>query len=727
MSNWTRSIFATCFLLLTINTALPSQNGDADKLFDWAEVEYSELFAPAGETSTTDTSGEWYYRYYPGTQSYVGVNLDGDVWVAGSPFGEAAYINTLTSLLDSIPVTEPNIGFSIISDSDWSETAVRKVLHTFAYGGHSTDQQISLWANMNPSDAIQEMLTFEPSNLKLSPSPTDALRRKTAGTLQSLSNFWSSNDPENEVPQGFRENYIIKNFYTSDCHEANYYHGGNFTYTWIHAVLAKGSNPFLHKIGFWETNYHMVANDAVDALSFWHLMRHYDNITSNLIADRPYHEVLANGALSMAIGLQYGHINDYWINGYGGQNGNYIVDNTFHGNEDFGREFHQLFFGVLGEMNHDYHETVTIRNTAKALSDMRHYNQNISAECDYNNVRGWPSASIQSSEFHSPDPTEMYHQIITGNTAEDKINALAKITIEQEESLDNLPILIISGLADDNLTPEKTDTIQEAWRQIQPKNLLSFLRSYAVSPTFHSADRIKYYSTFDRNLILYNKLDIQNSELHRVTNEQEGGRWSLPQDILWGAFSAENVQPFRPLHDVFGHQKGREAINTPGILKSVYNRSTESWRLNFTVIRDPTNWQNIVWSKDMTRVINPEPNGLYTVKHVAEILWNRLVADGLKNFGTLERAHIYALLANSGNDLGMKFKDAGLINDENYAFSSQELENTPLFTNEITTLGNSTIALNSADLTERTKANEKVNLAIAFIGATPYMFMQEGL
>ena len=34
------------------------------------------------------------------------------------------------------------LDFTTVSDTEWDETAVRKVLDTFAYGGHATDLQI---------------------------------------------------------------------------------------------------------------------------------------------------------------------------------------------------------------------------------------------------------------------------------------------------------------------------------------------------------------------------------------------------------------------------------------------------------------------------------------------------------------------------------------------------------------------------------------------------------
>jgi len=218
VSKWIRYFVFPLIFALLHNFAQASQHGDADRLFDWAESQYSELFTPAGQASMSDTSGEWYYRYYRDSKNYVGVNLSGEVWGAGEAFGEPLYIDSLQALLARIPPPDPTASFSPVSDAAWNETAVRKVMHTFAYGGHAKDEQILLWAEMSPQDAIQEILTFEPSNLKLSPSSTDVLGRKTNGSLQSLSSFWSSQDPENEVPEAFRENYIVKNFYTNDCH-----------------------------------------------------------------------------------------------------------------------------------------------------------------------------------------------------------------------------------------------------------------------------------------------------------------------------------------------------------------------------------------------------------------------------------------------------------------------------------------------------------------------------
>ena len=47
------------------------------------------------------------------------------------------------------------------------------------------------------------------------------------------------------------------------------------------------------------------------------------------------------------------------------------VGGQFYGNEDFAREFHQLFFGIFGTPDPAQHEAITIKNTARALSGIR--------------------------------------------------------------------------------------------------------------------------------------------------------------------------------------------------------------------------------------------------------------------------------------------------------------------------------------------------------------------
>jgi hypothetical protein len=106
---------------------------------------------------------------------------------------------------------------------------------------------------------------------------------------------------------------------------------------------------------------------------------------------------------------------------------------------------------------------------------------------------------------------------------------------------------------------------------------------------------------------------------------------------------------------------------------------------------------------------------------VAEWLWQRFIADGLKNFGTLERAYVYALLATDSD-----FNEQAAPDDEDHVFTSQELETSADLVALISNLGSRTMALDSSDAGNRKKAHERLGQAINFIAGTPYVFAEEG-
>ena len=84
---------------------------------------------------------------------------------------------------------------------------MRRVLHTFALGGHASDEQIRDWADMPPSQAIAEMLTFDASNDALSPS-SDATA-EFGQSLETLQDFLSSDSPDNATCPDLRRRYAM--------------------------------------------------------------------------------------------------------------------------------------------------------------------------------------------------------------------------------------------------------------------------------------------------------------------------------------------------------------------------------------------------------------------------------------------------------------------------------------------------------------------------------------
>ena len=66
----------------------------------------------------------------------------------------------------------------------------------------------------------------------------------------------------------------------------------------------------------------------------------------------------------------------------------------------------------------------------------------------------------------------------------------------------------------------------------------------------------------------------------------------------------------------------------------------------------------ITLSRDWSQTIPTYGKDTWLVKDVARFLWQRFICDGLKHHGTLERAHLHALLAaehkgHRGVDLGL--------------------------------------------------------------------------
>jgi hypothetical protein len=563
-----------------------------------------------------------------------------------------------------------SLGLEIVDDETWDDGAVRQVLDIFAYGGHATDSQINYWAEMRPDQAIVEMLTFEQHNLLLSPpasSDHDKLYLRD-GTLRGLGEFWSSDDEHNGVHEDHRDRYVpvigIKNI-------------------WLRAAVSRGLNPFRQKIGLWETNYHLAANLDNNVFK-GQMLRYYDDIMEAHASGLPYQEVLSIAATSAAIASQYGH----WSNRY--------KDNVCLCNEDFAREYYQLFFGILGENAPDHHETVTIKNTALALTGIRFQKTPDGRRGD---------GLLFTSEYHYPGELEMLGVSYWGENALERIEQVSRDAINHPESLDNLPVMIVGGIADDNLDGYKIAKLRHAWASMQEKNLLTFLRAYAVSTLFHNSDRIKYLSSIDRQIKTANSIILSNEEAYLVLDR-----------VL--SIEGEGVRVFHPTHNVFGNQTGLEAYNSADVFRHNYNRVTAK---SHTFRMSEAGNLGGSWTKDWGANIPANADGDYLVKEVAEWLWIRFVGDELKNLGSLERAHIYAFLS-SGEDL------ASLVSPEqpDIVITTSDLQADPDLSMLIEDLGGISMLLGSKDKDERRYANELVGQAINFIVGTPYMFVNEG-
>lgn len=589
----------------------------------------------------------------------------------------------------------------------WTESSVRKVLHIFAYGGHASDAQITSWAGMKPDDAIKEMLTFDEVNPLLSPSTDATISR--GGTLQALQAFWSSTDVDNPVREDLRVRFPTLNVNQRLS-------PANLRQTWVAAINKRGLNPFRQKVGLFLTNYHMaVSTHAVRAPM---IRRMYDDLMNDLALGKPFQDVLARGASSAAVAFQYGHRKNYYDNPT-----IEIPQGTFRGNDDFAREFHQLFFRILGEdYEKDYHENTTIEHTAWLLTGMdidrdrnawgstnpdpNDYWLDYIDFTDHTDVEGH---ELENSTKHHADDLKILGNTIAGTTAEDKIYDLVQVAINERESLDRMPEFIINFFADDNLNTEKLAEIRKLWRSIEPKNLLTFLQEYAISPSFHRADTYKFRTSFSRNLAIFNLNTVDNEEAYK-------NDWT-PTGII----AEQGASPFAPAHDVFGGQTSINAANNPDIFKTAYNTAVDRTWFAIKYIEnypDNINGPN-TWLKDWARVIPKNSSSVYRVDEIGEWLWQRFISDGLKNYGPLERAYVNGFLA-TGSDLGFIIDDS----NPNVNFTPEELNLEPnksfLTANKLAIMD-----LDSSNSSLRLIANRNVGMAVNFITMTPFMFAIE--
>ena len=424
-------------------------------------------------------------------------------------------------------------------------------------------------------------------------------------------------------------------------------------------------------------------------------------------------------ALSAPVATQYNHKK------------NQCDGSIFSGNEDFAREYHQLYFGILGvgidrsglankdsiptgnAESFNSHEQITIPQTARALSDIQVVqlgNDSFSDLATYGTTK------------HCSGNLTVYAQNNAGATADARIKSLAKISINHPESKNTLPLIIISGLADENLDASnpligttadintKIANIQALWSSMPTKNLIEFIRKYAISTMFLNPTRVKYVSTVDRTLTNANTTVLSNAELTYGIVRYD---WEI---------TSENINPFRPDHDVFGGQTGLEASNTDDVFRNA-NNSAVSGQFGQTGFWSSNNYVRV---KDY-RTFLPKSADI-SAEDIAKFLWRRILGDATYSYyGSLERAHLVSILS-SGRDLNYMLCGnvdvTACATKDNVTAESAITTGSALAT--INNAAGTTLFRTGASTTDLNNDNDRIGAAIDFILATPYNFIQVG-
>jgi hypothetical protein len=602
-------------------------------------------------------------------------------------------------------------GLTTLSQEQWNAAAVRKVLQSFAFGGHASEQQINTWSYMPPELAIRQMLNFDISNPALSPpDSTDSLPGQCESVTE-LQQYWSSEEPANPVRAAERR------FYAMLGPNGNLSPVGLYL-TWSKAMYTRGCNQFLHKMAFYLTNYHASIHIQNAGVGLIH--DYYDDTIRALSSGEDFTGLMFRAASNGAVAIAYGHASNY-VHPFTGE---------FFGNDDFAREYFQLLFGIEGTTEQmEYHEGVTIENNAKLLTgmapDLLLNRFEAVARFDWffstidftdhvdstgrrvlNRTAHYNYAQGQSSCL------EILHQQICGSNAKEKLLALGPVAASHPESMAAIPLKLVRFFADTVITPDEAIALQLAWDDAD-FDLLRFIRAYAVSSQFHDPATWKYWSAFERNLIVHNATVLDNEEAFAKP---------LTTDPL-ARMSAQGAIPFQPIRDVFGGQTGNDAANNRFVFKNAWAANVESIETLAAVsqvLQRDDNGIPTRWSKDWRTVVPVNQQGEYRVKEVAEWLWNRLIADGGLEFDSLARAQVYSLLATGFDfELVLELNDQAIPGPAE-VFSSELLQPGTVANQYYEVL--SGMQLDLAD----TRQQHQVGMAINFISMLPFAFANGG-
>jgi hypothetical protein len=546
-------------------------------------------------------------------------------------------------------------GFQTLNNEDWNKNTVKKVLNTFTYGIVASEEQILTWSDMQPEDAIKEIMNMSGYNKKLKDSG-DGFLPEEESRLEFIMQEMDKRYPgtafrfESRLSKGELISPLIMD-------NTNY-------------------NPFRLKLGLWEVNYHQVINSMIDALFSFNVYHYFDNIVDKIEDNVNYEKILASSAISSPIMLMYGQTSNKYIN------------NEFNVNDDFARELHQLFFGILGDGYKEYYESVTIENTAKILTGMQKQNE-VYTSINGEKTAGAPSYNIQEvPEEHFVGNVNILGESINQASIRGAIEKIAEVAIRKNESMTNLPLMIINGLADSNI--EKNIEIRQRamneWEQnIENADILKFLQSYAISYEFHNEERFRTLSSLDRLAKTYNLLNFEGKKPYRYYK-------------LTAELKKENYQLFYPAKGVFGNLTGEDIKTNSTVFTAFYNRAANN------------GYTNLYKNTDFSKMIDKDIDN--NIKDISEFIWNRFIGDNLKHFGLMERLHIYSLLL-YGKDYN-EYTMSDIDYTEEYIQEHLEVQDKiKLMSEEYIILNNIAIQSNLKHVTN-------------FVLGLPFMWFEEG-
>jgi len=537
-----------------------------------------------------------------------------------------------------------SLGFPTVTRGQWDVRAVRKVLKVFAYGGHAAEQQIRDWANMRPQNAITQMLNFDLVNTRLSPLVAgevydDVAAGGSLGTLAGFANFLSSDASNLPFPVAGR---IRENFAPVPTRQA---FPERFNEVFAKMATVRGLNPFRQKIGLWETNYHLAVN-AEAGVGQTQIVSYYDAImNAHQRPGVPYYEVIGVAAKSAAVATQYGHRSNQWIEAQGECRCNDDFAREIHqlfygifGDTDPNHEEGTIrqTSRMLTDMpvNRESFDSPRAGRRFNVLGNTVEFGQAFHHQGDLTILGQRISGSTAAEKIDNLMPVSMQHPESLENLPIMIVQVLADDNLSSSDSATLRRVWRNMGVDRNFLRFIRGYALSRVFHSSsQYKYATSLDRALYKANRFNTSNIEAFYGG-----TRFFNADNNGSSPTNIADIGIDVQQTLRGD------NAGNV--FEPVNNVFGAQSALEASDSALSFSQNYNYSaTDGINLyldNFATRCLSCDVSNS-WVKSWNGIIPADNRGNYPAAHVARWLWEYIVGN-TDQYSNVEEAHLVSLL-----------------------------------------------------------------------------------
>ena len=166
-------VFLAVLMISQPSFAVTDRVVKINKLFDWAEANFTNYFPSHQNTQQYDS---WNYRFYPASGNYVGVNTNDEAYVLGKSFNGLSRIDTLTYLLGSA-----GLDTGIAAGNNYTVLAANDL------GMHCADQDFRIFSILPPYNVVHAQVVHKGTNPRLL-GPGDGITLEYKSTSSNILN-----------------------------------------------------------------------------------------------------------------------------------------------------------------------------------------------------------------------------------------------------------------------------------------------------------------------------------------------------------------------------------------------------------------------------------------------------------------------------------------------------------------------------------------------------------